>query len=115
MSDLEEKTRQLLEQARQLLDKAKETRERANAALREQGIDELPAYLESHMAKLPLALRDQIDQLVLEKERDIPLPVVMHSGAHDERTGMNASTNPATNAAATEPPSKPPRRFRQMV
>lgn len=113
MSDLEHQTRQLLQQARQLLDKAKETRERAHDALREKGIDNLPAYLETHAASLHPAQREQIEKLVRQKEIDgeqlaerPPVPMAALDSIYEP---------PRSPSAAPDAPAKPPRRFRQMV
>lgn len=111
MSDLEHQTRQLLQQARQLLDKAKETRERASAALREQGIDNLPAYLETHAASLHPAQREQIERLVRQKEIDgekLPGPYPLPAAG-------SIYEPPRSPSATAEAPAKPPKRFRQMV
>lgn len=111
MSDLEHQTRQLLQQARQLLDKAKETRERADAALREKGIDNLPAYLETHASSLHPAQREQIDRLVRQKEIDgDQLP-----GPYPLPTGGSIYEPPGSPSAGPDAPAKPPKRFRQMV
>lgn len=113
MSDLEHQTRQLLQQARQLLDKAKETRERAHAALREQGIDNLPAYLETHAASLHPAQREQLEKLVHQKEAEgdqlpgpYPLPMPAAGSIYEP---------PRSPSLAPDAPAKPPKRFRQMV
>lgn len=108
MSDLAHQTSQLLQQARLLLDKAKASRERAVSALRDKGIDNLPAYLETHASHLSAAQREQIEQTVRDVEREsTQASQAMPPSPMDPSRPLTASPD-------TDPPVRP-KRFRQMV